>query len=84
MADQLTLADRHLVLKRLGELADEIGLISSWLTGLDEDRAAILLEDAYRSIATASWALERVARLRPEGWTAPGAQQGPQPAVLGL
>jgi hypothetical protein len=81
VAEPLTLADRRLVLKRLGELADEIGMIASWLTGLDEDRAAIMLECAYRDLYAASWALERPVRLRPEGWTAPDGQQGPQPAV---
>ena len=67
---ELTLADRRLVLQRLEEIADEIGLIASWLTSLDEDRSAILLEDAYRDLYAACWALERPARLRPEGWTA--------------
>jgi hypothetical protein len=81
VADALTQADRRLALARLGELADEIGLIASWLTGLDQDRAAIMLECAYRDLYAASWALERPIRHAPEHWTAPDGQQGPQPAA---
>jgi hypothetical protein len=56
------------VLDRLEQLTDELGQISTWLTGLDEDRAAIELEQAWQATAAAAWVLQRPVRTRPEGW----------------
>jgi hypothetical protein len=69
---ELSAADRQQVLDRLAQLADELGQISTWLTGLDEDRAAIELEQAWQATAAAGWVLQRPARTRPEGWLAAG------------
>jgi hypothetical protein len=65
---ELTRQDRLQALAMLETMADEIGLISTWLSKLDEDKAAITLEDAHRSIAAAAWALQTPLRTRPEGW----------------
>jgi hypothetical protein len=47
VADQLTLADRRLVLAALERITDELAQIATWLTGLDQDRAAVELEAAW-------------------------------------
>lgn len=49
----LTRRDRLKALQRLEEMSDERGAISTWLSRLDEDKAAITLEDAHRDIAAA-------------------------------
>ena len=61
MADQqLTYQHRALVLQRLAELEQETARIATWLAQLDgEDRAAEWLEDAWKSLSAAGWALER-------------------------
>lgn len=61
---ELAPADRALVLARLAELDRELGEISAWLYGLSEDQAAEWLEDAWKSMAAAGWALERPRRPR--------------------
>jgi hypothetical protein len=76
MAGELSAAHRRQVLARLAELGDELGNISTWLTGCDEDRAAILIESAWESVAAGAWALERTARRKPEGWLADPQQNG--------
>jgi len=75
---ELSRADRALVLARLEQLNDEVGAISTWLSQLDEDRSAILLESAWESVAAAAWALERTTRRKPEGWLGDG-QPAPRP-----
>jgi hypothetical protein len=65
---ELSRRDRLQALARLEEISDEIGAISTWLSRLDEDKSAIVLEDAHRSIAAAAWALQTPLRHRPEGW----------------
>jgi hypothetical protein len=77
VADQLSRADRQLVIERLEQISDELGQISTWLTGLDQDRAAIELEQAWQAVAAAGWLLQRPARTRPEGWLGDG--EAPQP-----
>jgi hypothetical protein len=77
VADGLTVADRRQVLARLEQLQAELGLISSWLTNLDADKAAILLEDAHRCLGAAAWSLEPPLRLRPEGWLGGADRAGP-------
>ena len=69
---ELTRRDRAQALQRLEQLADEIGLISTWLSCLDKDKAAITLEDAHRDIAAACWAPSTPIRHRPEGWRSRG------------
>jgi hypothetical protein len=77
MADQLSAADRHQVQQRLDELAGELGLIASWLTNLDLDRPAIVLECCWRDLHAAADLLEPRPRIRPAGWmSAPDGQQG--------
>jgi hypothetical protein len=56
---------RALVLAHLAWLEDELASISTWLTGLDEDQAAIPLECAARDCAAAAWRLEAPLRARP-------------------
>jgi hypothetical protein len=68
---ELTRRDRLQALQRLEEISDEIGQISTWLSRLDEDKSAIVLEDAHRSIAAAAWALQTPLRTRPTGWLSP-------------
>jgi hypothetical protein len=77
MADGLTRADRAQALQRLEQLRDEIGLISSWLTQANADKAAIILECAERDLGAACWDLEKPERLRPEGWLS--SSQAPRP-----
>ncbi len=81
MAEQLSLGHRRQVLDRLAALSDELGQISSWLAGFggQEDKASILVEEAWKATAAACWSLERAARTRPAGWLAEPPQQG-QPA----
>jgi hypothetical protein len=76
MADRLTVADRRQALERLEQLGAELAQISTWLTFLNEDKAAIMLECAARDVGATAWALEPPLRLRPEGWlSGPGGQQ---------
>lgn len=79
---ELTRRDRLQALQRLDELAAEIGQISTWLSKADEDKAAIVLEDAHRSIAAACWAIQTPIRHHPEGWLSRGngPPNGPQTA----
>jgi predicted Fe-S protein YdhL (DUF1289 family) len=81
MAEQLSRADRRQVLARLDELRRETGEISTWLSQLDADKAAIILECAARDFGAACWDLEQAVRVRPVGWmaTADGQQDVPRP-----
>lgn len=74
MAERLTRADRETAITALERIADEAAAIATWLGLQDEDRAAILLESAWRDISAAAWALERPVRQRPAGWL--GAANG--------
>jgi hypothetical protein len=67
MADRLTVADRREVVDAIERINGELGQISTWLTGLDEDQAAIELEHAWRATAAAGWLLERPLRARSAG-----------------
>jgi hypothetical protein len=58
VAEPLTLADQRQALARLRELADELGMISTWLTRLDLDQPAIVLECAWRDLHAAAGLLE--------------------------
>jgi hypothetical protein len=73
---ELTRRDRLQALAMLEAMADELGLISTWLSKCDEDKAAITLEDAHKSIAAAAWALSTPLRHHPEGWLSPPRQPG--------
>jgi hypothetical protein len=77
MAERLTRYDRRLVQARLDQLGAELSAIASWLTGLDEDRAAVALECASRDVFCVCWLLDADARSRPDAWLGPvGGQQG--------
>jgi hypothetical protein len=72
MAAPLSQAHRAMVLRRLREIELQLGDISTWLTMVDEDKAAIVLEQAWQSVAAAGWVLTRQVRTRPEGWLGQG------------
>jgi hypothetical protein len=55
LAEQLTRDDRRQVLAALERIGDELGPISTWLSGLDLDQPSILLEEAWRDGAAAGW-----------------------------
>jgi len=59
---------REWAVRRLEEIADELGQISTWLSLGDEDRAAIMLEESYRNIEAAAHVVQRRIRTRPAGW----------------
>jgi hypothetical protein len=65
---ELTRADRGQVIAALERAGDELAQISTWLSRADEDKAAILLEEAWRDVSAAGWVLERPVRVKPEGW----------------
>jgi hypothetical protein len=54
-----------MALARLAGIEPELAEISTWLTGLGEDRAAEVLDCAARDVAAAAWRLERPLRARP-------------------
>ena len=74
MAEPLALEHRALVLARLAWLEPELAAISTWLTGLGEDRAAEVLDCAARDVAAAGWALEAPLRRASPG---PGDDRQP-------
>jgi hypothetical protein len=59
VAEALSDGHRAMVLARLAELDRELADIATWLSAHDEDQAAEWLEDAWKSMAAAGWALER-------------------------
>jgi hypothetical protein len=69
VAEALSAEHRAMVLARLAGIEDELAEISTWLSGLGEDRAAEVLDCAARDAAAAGWTLERPrrARSRPGG-----------------
>ena len=77
MAEPLTAGDLGQVLAALDRIGDELGQIGTWLAKLDHDQASMLLQDAWHSLATAGWVLERPLR---EAQRA-ARQQGPPPAA---
>ncbi len=83
MAEPLTAEDLGQVLAALDRIGDELGRIGTWLATLDHDQASILLQDAWHSVATAGWVLERPLREAARQQRAQAVQQGPQPAVWG-
>ena len=79
---ELSRHDRRLALARLDALGGELSQIASWLTGLDEDQAAVALECAARDVFCACWVLDRDARSRPGAWLGPvGGHQGAAPGT---
>jgi hypothetical protein len=74
---ELTVSELGQVLAALDRIGDELGQIGTWLAKLDHDQASMLLQDAWHSVATAGWVLERPLR---EAQRA-ARQQGPQPAA---
>jgi hypothetical protein len=77
MCERLTRHDRRLVQARLDQLGAELSQIASWLTGLDQDRAAVALECAARDVWASCWVLDADARSRPAEWLGPvTGQQG--------
>jgi hypothetical protein len=77
MAEPLIASDLGQLLGALDRIGDELGAIGTWLAKLDHDQASMLLQDAWHSVATAGWVLERPLR---ESQRA-ARQQGPQPAA---
>lgn len=72
---------REQAITRLDALCDELSKISTWLGRVDEDQAAILLEDAWRDLQAACHVLTRRERRHPAGWLGGEqyAEYGPQP-----
>jgi hypothetical protein len=60
----------------LQAVADELRQISTWLTMGDEDRAAIVLEDAWQTVGAAENLVRRRIRRTPAGWLHNGASYG--------
>jgi hypothetical protein len=74
---ELTAGDLGQLLGALDRIGDELSQIGTWLAQLDHDEASIMLQDAWRSVASAGWILERPLR---EAQRA-ARQQGPPPAA---
>jgi hypothetical protein len=74
---ELTAGELSQVLATLDRIGDELGQIGTWLAKLDHDQASMLLQDAWHSVATAGWVLERPLRDAQRA----ARQQGPQPAA---
>jgi hypothetical protein len=62
VADRISSGHRREVLDAIERINGELGAISTWLSGLDEDQAAIELEHAWRATPAAGWLLERPLR----------------------
>jgi hypothetical protein len=60
MAPELTRRDRRMAAQRLGQLADELDAIGSWLdrAGGDADKASLLTEAAARDLRAAAWVVQ--------------------------
>jgi hypothetical protein len=79
MANELTASDLGQALAALDRIGDELGQIGTWLAKLDHDQASMLLQDAWHSVATAGWVLERPlreAQRRQRAGSAADGQQG--------
>ena len=72
----ITPAERAQAAEALEAIRDQLGQISNWLSMGDQDRAAILLEDAWRDISAACWVLDPPVRHYPKGWLSPAAGNG--------
>jgi hypothetical protein len=59
---ELTAGELGQLLAALDAIGDELGAISTWLAKLDHDEASIMLQDGWRSVASAGWILERPLR----------------------
>jgi hypothetical protein len=59
---ELTASELGEVLAALDAIGDELAAISTWLAQLDHDEASIMLQDSWRSVASAGWVLERPLR----------------------
>jgi hypothetical protein len=63
MTDQrLTISARRQAVGRLEQIEAELVQLSSWLAMVDQDRAALLLEDAATAAGAAGWELDRPLR----------------------
>jgi hypothetical protein len=59
---ELTAGELGQALAALDRLGDELGEIGTWLAVKDHDQASQLLQEAWHSIASAGWVLERPLR----------------------
>jgi hypothetical protein len=62
MADELSASELGQVLAALDRIGDELSQIGTWLATQDHDQASMLLQDAWHSVATGGWVLERPLR----------------------
>jgi hypothetical protein len=73
---ELSAADLGQLLGALDRIGDELSEIGTWLAKLDHDQPSMLLQDAWHSVATAGWILERPLRDAQRA-----ARQDPPPAA---
>lgn len=73
---ELSAGDLGQVLGALDRIGDELAQIGSWLALADHDQPSQLLQDAWHSLATAGWVLERPLRDAHRRQLADGGQQG--------
>ena len=59
---ELTAGELGEVLGALDRIGDELSQIGTWLAMGDHDQASMLCQDAWHSVATAGWVLERPLR----------------------
>ncbi|HUY52667.1 MAG TPA: hypothetical protein VMV92_44365 [Streptosporangiaceae bacterium] len=59
MADDLTREDRRAALAELVRIEETLAQMAGWLDNGGEERASILLEDAWKNVSAAGWLLER-------------------------
>jgi hypothetical protein len=59
---ELTAGELGQLLGALDRIGDELSQIGTWLATGDHDQASMLLQDAWHSLATAGWVLERPLR----------------------
>jgi hypothetical protein len=58
----LSAAELGMTLAALDRLGDELSAVSTWLALGDHDQESQLLQEAWHSIASAGWCLERPLR----------------------
>ena len=64
----LTPTERQAALAELERIADTLGQISTWLSGLGQNQAVTALECSWRDVAAACWVLEHPVGTQPDGW----------------
>lgn len=72
MTDRLNMTQRVRVLEALERISFELADIAAWLSRLDADAPAVMLEDAARNVAAAGWVVETPVRSRLPGVLAAG------------